>query len=225
MKKNEKKSASTVEEDFPHGEPLIFLKNALFKQQGIHADDATLSALFLYAQTLKKWNKVYQLTAKDSLIDIFTLHFLDCAALLKHLPATPFNFLDVGSGAGFPGMVLALFRADSSFTLIDSSSKKTAFLREVVRVLNLQNVEIVCARVEDLKGAFDFVACRAFSTAFDFVSQTRHLLSPNGKWWLMKSHRFKEEMEALSNSVKWQTQALSLADSSLFRHLCILQPK
>lgn len=213
MKHFQKKNRLTVENQKIHGQREFFLKNAL-NANGIQANKEQIHLLLLYAQTLEKWNKVYQLTSKDSFEEIVHIHFVDCLLLLPHLSKTPFSFLDVGSGAGFPGMVLAIFRPDCAFFLMDSVFKKIAFLNELKRVLNLKNVQTLHTRAENHKDTFDFVACRALSSAAMFVEKTQHLLKHQGKWLLLKSASVENEIAHL-NKVKCKTKTLGASRTLL----------
>jgi 16S rRNA (guanine527-N7)-methyltransferase len=139
-----------------------------------------------YLALLQKWNKVYNLTAIRQPEQMVSHHLLDSLAVLPHL--WPGRWLDVGCGAGLPGLVLALMRPEWMFTLLDSNSKKTSFVQQAVIELGVKNVSIHCARVEELQtvGVFDGIISRAFAETADFIAQTRHLLAQNGRWVAMK---------------------------------------
>lgn len=144
-----------------------------------------------YVALLHKWNKVYNLTAIRDPQQMIAHHLLDSLAVLPHLWAG--RWLDVGCGAGLPGMVLAIMRPDWSFTLLDSNSKKTGFVQQAVIELGLKNVTVRCARVEDLQGeAFNGIISRAFTELGDFLQVSQHLLAKDGRWAAMKGWAEKE---------------------------------
>lgn len=216
----QKNKTFTAENPKIHGEPAIFLKNALQNLQ-ISASDSQIALLIQYANGILKWNKVYQLTAAKNLNDVL-LHIVDCAAVLPFLKDSP-KILDVGSGAGLPGIVLAILKPQASFFLIDSIQKKTAFLNEAKRFLNLKNVVVLNDRVEKITGDFDIILCRAFSNLADFVHKTAHLLKPDGAWFAMKGANFKDEIALLPHNVHTEIVALAVPKIAGARHLCILK--
>lgn len=153
-----------------------------------------------YLQLLQKWNKVYNLTAIREVDQMVIHHLLDSLAVLPHL--WPSRWLDVGCGAGLPGVVLAIARPDWQFTLLDSNSKKTSFVQQVVIELGLTNISVNCARVEEFQGdeKFDGIISRAFAETADFVGLTRHLLAKNGRWVAMKGTP-EQELQRLPGDV------------------------
>ena len=218
----QKNRALTAENPQIHGEPEFFLKNALQNLQ-ISASDSQIALLIQYANGILKWNKVYQLTAAKNLNDVL-LHIVDCAAIAPFFADSESpKILDVGSGAGLPGIVLAILKPQSQFFLIDSIQKKTAFLNEAKRFLNLKNVVVLNDRVEKITGDFDIILCRAFSNLADFVHKTAHLLKPNGAWLAMKGANFKDEIALLPHNVHTEIVALAVPKIAGARHLCILK--
>jgi 16S rRNA (guanine527-N7)-methyltransferase len=148
------------------------------------------SAVQKFAQHLDliaKWNRVHNLTAVRETDQMVVLHLLDSLSVLPHL-AQAKTVLDVGTGPGLPGVPVAIARPDLAVTLLDSSHKKSTFLRQVKTELDLANVEIVCERVESWTPAqrFDAVISRAFSELADFVQQAQHLVAPGGVMLAMK---------------------------------------
>jgi len=142
--------------------------------------------LLNYLALLHKWNGVYNLTAIRQPEQMVSNHLLDSLAVLPYL--WPKRWLDVGSGAGLPGIVLAVMRPEWSFTLLDSNSKKTGFVQQAVIELGLRNVEVCCERVEQwqVEQKFDGIISRAFAEAADFVKLTGQLLADGGHWAAMK---------------------------------------
>jgi len=146
-----------------------------------------------YVVLLQKWNKVYNLTAVRDADKMLTHHLLDSLAVAPHVNAS--TILDVGSGAGLPGIPLALALPEVRVTLLDSNHKKAAFLNQAVIDLKLSNVEVVCARVEKYqsKQTFSLVISRAFSDLPEFVALAGSLVAPGGTLLAMKGvHPFEE---------------------------------
>lgn len=148
---------------------------------------------------LHKWNRAYNLTAVRSPEEMVSRHLLDSAAVLPHVSGP--SLLDVGSGAGFPGLVLAILKPDLAVTLLDSNGKKVRFQRQAVMELALANVTPVQARVETFEGQFDQLISRAFASLEDFMGLTGHLLSPGGQWLAMKGPAVEDELAALPEAV------------------------
>lgn len=160
-------------------------------QRGIAQLGVTLSAdvqnkLLDYLALLHKWNKVYNLTAIRDQQQMVSHHLLDSLAVIPHL--WPGRWLDVGCGAGLPGVVLAVAQPDWQFTLLDSNSKKTSFVQQAIIELGLKNAVVSCARVEEFHAQekFDGIISRAFTELGDFLRVTRHLIAPHGRWAAMK---------------------------------------
>ena len=155
-------------------------------QLGIALGVDAQGKLLDYLALLHKWNKVYNLTAIRDPQKMVSHHLLDSLAVLPHL--RPGRWLDVGCGAGLPGLVLAVAQPDWQFTLLDSNSKKTGFVQQAIIELGLRNVSVCCARVEEWQTAerFDVIISRAFSELGEFLRCTRHLMAPHGRWAAMK---------------------------------------
>ncbi|MDH4286892.1 MAG: 16S rRNA (guanine(527)-N(7))-methyltransferase RsmG, partial [Gallionella sp.] len=139
------------------------------EQLGIKLDADAQRKLLDYLALLHKWNKVYNLTAIRDSHQMVSHHLLDSLAVLPHLWLG--RWLDVGCGAGLPGLVLAVAQPDWQFTLLDSNSKKTSFVQQAVIELGLQNVSVCCARVEEWQPTekFDGIISRAFSDLGEFL--------------------------------------------------------
>ncbi|MGA7748701.1 MAG: 16S rRNA (guanine(527)-N(7))-methyltransferase RsmG [Gallionella sp.] len=142
--------------------------------------------LLQYLELLQKWNKVYNLTAIRSPQQMVSNHLLDSLAVMPYL--WPKQWLDVGCGAGLPGLVLAISKPDWQFSLLDSNSKKTSFVQQAIIELGLDNASIHCARVEDWKPVerFDGIISRAYSELGVFLRSTQHLVAQHGRWAAMK---------------------------------------
>jgi len=155
-----------------------------------------------YLALLQKWNKVYNLTAIRQPEQMVSHHLLDSLVVLPHL--WPGRWLDVGCGAGLPGLVLALMRPEWTFSLLDSNSKKTSFVQQAMIELELQNVSVYCARAEDWQTVekFDGIISRAFADMAEFIALTRHLLAREGRWVAMKGVPPSQELECLPADVR-----------------------
>lgn len=153
---------------------------------GIDLDAATQQKLLDYLALLEKWNKVHNLTAVRDPSDMVTLHLLDSLSVLPHIKSG--RLLDVGSGAGLPGIPLSIVRPDLQVTVMDSSHKKASFMRQAKATLGIPNLEVVCGRVEEFhpEHKFNMVISRAFSDLAEFMRLTAHLCDEGGVWLAMK---------------------------------------
>jgi 16S rRNA (guanine527-N7)-methyltransferase len=161
-----------------------------------------------YLTLLSKWNKAFNLTAIKKPKEMVIRHVADSLSIIPFLSGD--TILDVGSGAGFPGIVLAIVFPDKQFTLLDSNGKKTQFLAQVRRDLSLKNIEIVQARVEayqpEFGKKFETIVSRAFSNLVDFVKFAAPLLSETGVIIAMKGVYPGEEINALADAAKTDAQ-------------------
>jgi 16S rRNA (guanine527-N7)-methyltransferase len=148
-----------------------------------------------YRELLTRWNRTYNLTAVREPAAMVTRHLLDSLAVLPYL--TGASACDLGSGAGLPGLVLALAAPERSWHLIDANGKKARFLRTAVRELALANVTVIQQRVEQAQGGFDSVTSRAFASLPDMLAWGGHLLAPGGRWLAMKGRDGQRERDAL----------------------------
>ena len=166
----------------------------------LYLDPAAADKLARYAELLLEKNKVMNLTAITAPRDVATLHLLDCAALAAQLELSGKRVIDVGTGAGFPGMVLAILTPDARFTLLDSLGKRVDFLQEVCRALHLQNVTCVHARAEEFAGAhresYDVAVSRAVAQLNVLCELTLPLVKVGGIFAAMKSVSSDEEIRA-----------------------------
>jgi len=190
---------------------------------GLVLNPETQQKLLSYLLLLQKWNKVYNLTAIRNAEQMISHHLLDSLAVLPHL--WPGRWLDVGCGAGLPGLVLAIARPDWKFTLLDSNSKKTSFVQQAIIELNLHNVVVNCARVEDMRTdeKFDGIISRAFAETADFVTLTRHLLAKEGRWAAMKGTPEQELQHLPDNVVVERIIPLHISGLNAARCLVLLK--
>lgn len=178
---------------------------------GLPLGDAQVTLLLDYLALLQKWNKVYNLTAVRGPTEMVTHHLLDSLAaiqpLLRQTAGRPVKLLDVGSGGGLPGVVIAITCPHIGVSCVDTVGKKAAFIQQAAATLKLPNLRGVHARVESLKaeegGGFDVVCSRAFASLADFVTWSRPALKPGAVWMAMKGKHPEDELLALQNAAPW----------------------
>ncbi len=192
-------------------------------QLGLELPDRVQQDMLRYLELLQKWNRVYNLTAIRDPQQMLTHHLLDSLAVVPHLWAG--HWLDVGCGAGLPGLVLAMARPDWKFTLVDSNSKKTGFVQQAIIDLKLANAQVCCVRAEEWEPneKFDGIISRAFAELADFVTATRHLLADGGRWVAMKGHLEHEVKSVPAGITVEQTIALQVPGLKGARHLAVLR--
>ncbi len=174
----------------PLGEGLATLQIALTLAQQ--------ETLLDYIALLEKWNRTYNLTAVREPARMLGLHVLDSLALLPHLGAAT-RVLDVGTGAGLPGIVLGIAAPELKITMLDSLQKKTTFVQQAINELGLKNASVICERVENFRPteSFDVVTSRAFAELGDFVNGAGHLVAPEGCLIAMKGVHPHDEIARL----------------------------
>jgi len=169
-------------------------------RMSLNLSDQMIDQLMAYLNLIEKWNRVYNLTAIRERDEMIKLHFLDSLSILNYVEME--HVLDVGSGAGFPGIVLAITKPELKVTVMDSVNKKTTFMQQVKSELSITNLNVVNARVEEYQTdiLFDSVITRAFSSIQNMLLMTQHTLQKNGAWLAMKSKDVKEELKALDEN-------------------------
>lgn len=191
---------------------------------GITLSTEQTRLLLAYLGLLHKWNKAYNLTAVRSPNEMVSRHLLDSLSILPYVQGD--RWLDVGSGGGMPGIILAIMQPTAQFTLLDSNGKKTRFLTQVKLELGLTNLTVVHDRVEAFQGAqpFNGIVSRAFSSLADFTQLTRHLSSAETRWLAMKGLYPEEELAALPVDFEVMDSAqLAVPGCQGSRHLLILR--
>ena len=171
---------------------------------GLTPTEVQASALSRYLDLLQRWNATYNLTAVRDRAGMLTQHLADCLAVLPSLQrhAPQGRLLDVGSGGGLPGVVLATMLPHWDVTCVDAVAKKAAFVRQVAGTLSLPNLHAAHSRVEGLKTPpFDLITSRAFASLADFIALTRQHLAPGGVWMAMKGRVPEDEIAALPPDV------------------------
>lgn len=195
------------------------------RAMGVELDDGARERLIAHLDLVAKWNRVHNLTAVREPEQMVVLHTLDSLSLLPHLGHAK-TIADVGTGAGFPGVPLAIARPDVHVTLIDSSHKKASFLEQAKAELDLTNVDVVCGRVEQWKPArrFDAVVSRAFAELSDFVAQAGPLVTPGGRMLAMKGvHPFEEIARVPASHRVAEVIELKVPSLDARRHLVMLE--
>lgn len=171
---------------------------------GLTLDDRQCERLLAYGALILKWNKVYNLTALRDPSTVMTHHLLDSLSIIAPLQrerSAATRLLDVGAGAGLPGVVIAIMRPDVDVTCLDAVAKKTAFVQQVAAELKLSNLRGLHARVEMLTGSYDVISSRAFASLPDFYNGSMQLLAEEGVWLAMKGKVPADELAALPSGV------------------------
>ncbi len=186
-------------------DPLTVLKSGA-AELGLSLSDAQFEQLLGYLALIQKWNKVYNLTAVRDPQEMLTHHLLDSLTavnpLVRHTGGRAARVLDVGSGGGLPGIVLAICRPELDVSCVDTVGKKAAFIQQVAASLKLPNLRGIHARVETLSEPFDVVCCRAFASLPDFVNWSRGALAEQGVWMAMKGKHPQAEIDGLPADVQ-----------------------
>ncbi len=162
---------------------------------GVQLSEPDARRLIRLLDELEKWNRTYNLTAIRKRDDMLTHHLLDSLSIQADLRGT--TVADVGTGAGFPGLPLAVVNPDRRFTLIDSNGKKIRFVQHAARELGLENVEGLHGRVDAVERTFDTVVARAFAPLQELVAQIAHLCGPQTRVLAMKGKWPQDELDAL----------------------------
>lgn len=195
---------------------------ALGEDPHAHPCDSYLA----YIELLAKWNKAYSLSGIRQKTQMLTHHVLDSLSILPYLHGD--SGLDVGSGAGLPGFLLALARPDMHWVLLDSNQKKTRFLNQAKLELGPLNIEVVGMRLEDYRPQtlFTSIVCRALMSAADFTQQTLDLLDAQGRIILMKGRAPKDEMLALDTQIlDVVCKSINVPDVDAERHVLLIERK
>ena len=163
-------------------------------QLGLNDSNNIISKLLIYKDILLKWNKAFNLTALRDEKTVVINHLLDSLSVAHLIQEN--DILDVGSGAGLPGIVLALYDPKKQITLVDKVGKKAAFMKQVCIELDIKNVDVIHCRVEDMdhNKKFDAIVARAFSEMDLLINLTKNIIKKNGYWYGMKSKKLMDEI-------------------------------
>lgn len=197
---------------------------------GLVLTDAQIQHLLDYAVLIQKWNKVYNLTALRDPADMLTHHLLDSltaiAPLRRHTQGQPIRVLDVGSGGGLPGVVLAICMPELNVSCVDTVAKKAAFVQQVAVSLKLPNLRGLHARVESLTDPYQVICSRAFASLPDFVTWSRSALAAGGVWMAMKGKHPQSEIDALPTDVQvFHVEPLAVPGLDVERCMVWMSPK
>ncbi len=186
----------------------------------IEPADTTVEQYMIFLTELKKWNQVYNLTAITKDKDIIIKHFLDSLLYLKFIPSGSWNICDIGSGAGFPGLPIAIVRRDLNITLLEPTKKKSSFLRHIIKTLALEKVQIIESRAEDIKGiTFDIALSRALFSISELIKKAWHLVKENGFFIMNKGPGLKDEIKNIPIDINFEVIPTSLPLSSIKRNM------
>jgi 16S rRNA (guanine527-N7)-methyltransferase len=225
-------------------------------QLGLTLSESDLDGLLAYLQLLQRWNQVYNLTALRDPGQMLSHHLIDCLAILPALrrwvagretaaavagpaavavAARNLRVLDVGSGGGLPGIVLAVTEPAWQVSCVDTVAKKTSFIRQVAVELRLPNLQAMHARVEELQppaahggsgAGYDLIVSRAFASLADFTRLSAHLLAPGGVWVAMKGKPPGDEQAALPEGVEvFHVEQLQVPGLDAQRCLVWMRPR
>ncbi|HVJ63159.1 MAG TPA: 16S rRNA (guanine(527)-N(7))-methyltransferase RsmG [Tahibacter sp.] len=184
--------------------------------------DAVAATLLDYVALLSRWNGAYNLTAVRDPGEMVTRHLVDSLAIVPYV--TGESLADLGSGAGLPGIVLAIVAPERRVTVVDSNGKKARFLREAARSLKLANVKVIEGRVEDVEGRYDCITARAFATLADMLALGGQLLAANGTWLAMKGRVLDEELAGVPADFRVEAvHALEVPGLEAERHLVVVR--
>jgi len=197
---------------------------------GLSLSDEQIQRLLDHVALIQKWNKVYNLTALRDPSDMLTHHLLDSltavAPLRRHGQGQPIQVLDVGSGGGLPGVVLAICMPELNVSCVDTVAKKAAFVQQVAVSLKLPNLRGIHARVESLTDPHQVICSRAFASLPDFVTWSRSALAEGGVWMAMKGKRPQDEITALPSDVKvFHVEPLNVPGLDVDRCLVWMKPE
>ena len=173
---------------------------------GLAPSDVQVEQLLGFAELLHKWSRVYNLTALRGADQILTHHLLDCLAVIRplqrHAAGAALRVLDVGAGAGLPGIVVAIACPGFTVDCVDAVAKKAAFVQQAAATLALKNLRGVHSRVEVLAGHYELVTSRAFASLADFARLTSSQVAEGGAWMAMKGRYPVEELAALPPGIE-----------------------
>ncbi len=203
-------------------------------EMGLSLTDVQVHHLLAYQALIEKWTKIYNLTALRSPEDILTHHVQDSLAVIKPLEhqleqaginSTPLRLLDAGSGAGLPGVVIAICCPHITVHGVDSVAKKAAFIQQVAITLKLPNLAGLHARVEHLTDTYHVITSRAFASLPDLTTLTLAALAENGIWMAMKGQHPTDELAALPGSIHvFHTETLQVPGLKANRCLIWMKP-
>ena len=204
-----------------NGEHHLFEQG--LEKLGVPVTEAQIRAFSLYLAELKKWSRVYNLTALRTDSDIIIKHFLDSLLFLKVLPGSVRTVADIGSGAGFPGIPMKIMRPDIDMLLVEPSQKKALFLEHILRTLRMEGIKVAHGRVEELEGVLvDAAVTRALFSVQEFISKAERILAEEGVLVLSKGPKVNDEVKQVrGRQISRHDFVLPFQDS--LRHLIVVR--
>ncbi len=191
---------------------------------GLESKDETIAAFELYLRELKKWNRIHNITSITDESEIVGKHFLDSLIYLKAIPPDIQNLCDVGSGGGFPGLPIALVRKDIAYTLLEPARKKSAFLRQMRRLLCLRDIEIIESRAEEVEDRqFDVVVTRATFSIADMLKKAGHLIKNEGILIMSKGPKYEDELQGVQAPYRVEVMPVNLPCQQMIRNLIVVR--
>lgn len=200
------------------------IKQGLDKLDVSYGDEA-IDKLVAYMELLAEWNKTHNLTAVDDLEEMLSIHIFDSASIKPYMKGA--SLLDVGSGAGLPGMVLAILSPALNVTSVEARNKKAQFQMFAANKLRLKNFAVENVRIEEFepKEKFSMVVSRAFSSIEDFVNGSKQTIANNGRWLAMKGVMPDDELKVIKKmNLKFDTFALKVPELDAQRNLIVIRP-
>ena len=193
------------------------------QQLGLDLNEAQVDQLLQFVELLRKWNKTYNLTAIEDSQEIISKHILDSLSVSKYLVGE--NILDIGSGAGLPGLPLSITHAEKQFTLLDSNVKKTRFMQQVVIELELQNVQVVNQRIQTfqptINHSFSTVVSRAFADSASFINHCSHVISQGRLIFMLGKQKQLEGLPKSYNVLEISSVIIPQLDAQ--RHIAVVE--
>ena len=192
---------------------------------GITLQQSQHDQLIEYLQLLEKWNQVYNLTSINGLPRMLSYHLLDSLSVLPLL-VNGRKAIDVGSGAGLPGIPLAIAMPDAIWIVLDSNARKTRFIRQAIAHCGLKNVQVVQSRVQDYHApdALDFIVSRAYAPLAEFCDSVAHLMEPKTRLITMKTELRQEEVRQLdTDRFAYQTKTIKVPGIAESRNLVTIR--
>jgi len=203
--------------------PFKKLLTTQLQKNNMTLSDSQIDQLARYLLLMQTWNRVFNLTTITDPHEMVMLHIIDSLSVQPYL--TGKHFLDIGTGAGLPGIPLAITNPEQQWVLLDKNNKKTRFLTQVVAELGLTNVKVANGRGEDFHHdhCFDSILSRAFGTLSLFIETTEHVLCPHGTFIAMKGKYPEEELSALPERFKVQVVRLTIKGMDIERHAVLIK--